>query len=350
MNITRENYEAYLLDLMENRLSSQEEEVLLNFLEQNTDLEDVIPDNVTLYPEPLDAFSKEGLNFQKLTPATRKHFFIASIEGQLGAQQKEELKTFLKEHPNYQKEYESFSKTVFIPNQAINYENKKQLHAIAKTPIVPFYYYTNKIAASVLLLIGLGAALWFFKAETSEESMYVQTSQQLDLTIDEYIEATTQASVEESSDENGEKGMALKKNKKINKLAPTTYSNEVIELKELKNIEHQLTAKVTFQRGVGFEKIDELIPFNIEKDNDLVQEDIEPIEEAIERLTIWELLVSNLNDKVGFMNNSIFGGQVLTDKITALFGEDNYVEKKEGKQVKTQLSFGKFKFERIKSQ
>ncbi|MCB9182652.1 MAG: hypothetical protein H6591_01945 [Flavobacteriales bacterium] len=106
--IDHSNYEAWLLDRLEGRLSSEEERELEAFLLAHPDIhaeEGPLP-AVGMGDDRLARFDREGLK-RALPPQgvidadSLDDYLIARLEGDLGARQVEELERFLAAHPQH---------------------------------------------------------------------------------------------------------------------------------------------------------------------------------------------------------------------------------------------------------
>lgn len=106
--IDHSNYEAWLLDRLEGRLTPEEERELTAFLLANPNLDTGIDELPTVSDEAagLDERTKDRLK-RVLPPMGRvdEHsvadFLIARYEGDLTAQQEQELTAFLQAHPEH---------------------------------------------------------------------------------------------------------------------------------------------------------------------------------------------------------------------------------------------------------
>lgn len=349
MKITRDNYEAFLLDAMENQLSADQQKELQLFLKQNADLDSGIPERHLIFPDPIKSISKDFLDFTKLSHSTRKHFFVASIEGDLDAKQEEELQQFIKNNKQYEKEYKQYAQTIFTPDDSISYNDKDQLHQMTqKSKVIPLFRY-YRVAAVIALLLGMGSLLWLTRSNAIQPQ-YAQ-KRKIDLKPFElqnikdksipFVGERTQLKPQESS------------SKPIEVINNVQVKENITNLEEIARdadhaINHQLYAKVNFPRTD--EKLIAPLPIlepQSNKNNDVAE--IEPIEDAFERIMMGEYLVSSLNNRMGFLNENFRGTGQLANKLTSFFGEESYVEKNDGKQVKTQFSIGKIKIERIHS-
>lgn len=131
MKITKENYEAYLLDLWEGNLSAEEERMLNDFLAAHPELNDdealFLQDDVSL-TMPDDDFDKSSITFDTINENNATYFFIAYHEGDLSTEEQLEVETFVKANPAYQTQFDQF-KRAKLPIETISFPNKGALLA-----------------------------------------------------------------------------------------------------------------------------------------------------------------------------------------------------------------------------
>ena len=161
--ITRENYEAFYLDFLEGTLSKEMERAFLAFLDANPDLQ-ISDDELPILEEEttsLTEFEKlllkknESLN-SLITKENIEFFLVAQLENQLSEGEKQELERWLALHPEFLKDKALYAKTI-LPQEKVNYLHKSDLYQDAK--IIPLWARVSSIAASVILLIGIGSYL-----------------------------------------------------------------------------------------------------------------------------------------------------------------------------------------------
>ena len=348
MMVNRENYEAYLLDLLEGRLAPHEEKELRNFLAQNPDIDGSLPEDTSLHPTPIKSFPKESLRFDQLNEATREHFYIASIEGALDKTQQQQLAAFLKSDDGYQKEYTVFERTVLNPER-VNYPNKQSLHAIAhETPVIPLFFRWRTVAAAVLLLVGLGyGSMRMFMNDA--EQMYALELSGLDLTLEVHEEKIIARSLSPIDNES----IAIEPTPTGKMQAAAAKKNESIGPENkgvFAPIETALAPKIAESSWKQKMDVSHLVLENQDDTPELIDDFAEAQkEENIERISLGNYIVNAFTERTSGNVSQIVQQGTLTAKVSSLFGGDNYVEKKDGKRVKTSLSFGKLKIERIHS-
>ncbi len=120
------NYEAYLLDYLEGRLTREEREALFLFLEAHPelgkDLEEV--EMVKLTPpevvyEGKETLQRPDLSFESIDSGNAEEAMIALHEGELSPGQREMLEEYLQLHPEKQRDLELYGKVYLKPPAAV---------------------------------------------------------------------------------------------------------------------------------------------------------------------------------------------------------------------------------------
>jgi hypothetical protein len=176
-NINLNNYEAFFLDYVEQRLSAEEVAELLLFLEQHPDLKQELEEyeEIQLPEEHIDHSFKSKLPELSglINELNCEDYFIGAVEGILTANERKELDLFLNLNPHYQSDYDLYQQTR-LPIEDMPYPNIEKLLLIAQKGMyvdypgkekrrrglliwLPAYTYIAA-AASVALLIGF----WYF--------------------------------------------------------------------------------------------------------------------------------------------------------------------------------------------
>jgi hypothetical protein len=161
MNITRENYEVYIIDYLDGKLNPVQSAELMNFLSQNPDLEEEFNEfeNIRIDPSKEIKPDKEKLkrNFsdiQKINDENFDEFCVAKFEGDLNEYDEIRLEEYLKEHPEKQKDFNLYSKTYLSPDYNIIYPEKNNIKKIS--PFIRrknLLLYATSVAAAILLLV-----------------------------------------------------------------------------------------------------------------------------------------------------------------------------------------------------
>jgi len=166
MKINKENYEAYFLDYLENKLQPELVAELMVFLEQNPNLKQELdsfenislaPDNSVHFDEKKSLLKAEVIISENINETNYEEVMVAKFEGDLSDEESNELHEFLAINPKLKLEYNLLNKT-FLSVPEINYQDKDSLK---KGGVWLLYskqiVYALSAAASILLLVGL----WF---------------------------------------------------------------------------------------------------------------------------------------------------------------------------------------------
>jgi hypothetical protein len=169
MKIHRDNYEAFLLDMIEGRLSEDQTEDLLRFLNENPDIDvEYEFDNIYLPADdtgfPLKDDLKIGDCGQKITSGNYGQFCIARLEGELSAGRLRELDAFLESNPDCAMEASIYARMRLVPDKSVIFPAKNDLrkkHSFASSgnqPLKRLIYMSASIAAAIAVLI----SVWLF--------------------------------------------------------------------------------------------------------------------------------------------------------------------------------------------
>jgi len=158
--INKTNYERFFIASMEGMLSKKQAQELNSFLDKHPELKKDFElfQKCKLTVEPISFDGKEQLKKETITVWNREEYFVRAIEKDLNAAEQEQLLSFLKKNPEYNKEFALFKKTI-LGSEVISFEFKSQLKKRERKPvIVPIFFRRNiyyAAAAAVLLFAGL---------------------------------------------------------------------------------------------------------------------------------------------------------------------------------------------------
>lgn len=174
MRINRDNYEAYLLDLAEGRLSPELERELMDFLGKNPDANSDIDIQAMSLPLSDENFPwkddlKKGGSDSKITLHNYRQFCIAQMEGDLSAFAEERLQDFLSRNPAVAHDASIYSKLILKPDKTVVFPQKNLLRKV--TPAVKRIallsrrqiYQAVSVAATLAILV----SAWFFVQQSS---------------------------------------------------------------------------------------------------------------------------------------------------------------------------------------
>ncbi|MBV6485461.1 MAG: hypothetical protein KFKLKKLM_02025 [Flavobacteriales bacterium] len=150
-NINRNNYEAFLLDYVEQNLSPEMVAELMLFLAQNPSLK-----------AELEAF--ENTSFVQTSTTTFEHkadikqaaieeLMIAELEGLNNAKESAELQQAIKENVLYASLFSNYQKTILVPEQIVYADKNSLKHKDPK--VVPIYWWISSAAAVLFVVFTL---------------------------------------------------------------------------------------------------------------------------------------------------------------------------------------------------
>jgi hypothetical protein len=142
--INKNNYEAFLLDYIEQNLSADMVAELMLFFEQNPELKHelgelndmVLPSEAIVF-EGKDELKKDAL----------ENLMIAEVEGLNTSAESNELQEAIKEDQENEKAFLLYQKTILKP-AAVVFENKESLKRERK--IIPLYWWATSAAAILI--------------------------------------------------------------------------------------------------------------------------------------------------------------------------------------------------------
>lgn len=159
--ITKNNYEAFLLDYVEGNLSPEHTAELMLFFENNPELKEDLEefDLLTLDVPETSLENKEALKIDEdiITALTFDDFAIAEIEGLNSDKKSAAFAAFLKQNPTQQKEFEIYQKTK-LTAPVVVFEDKPALKREQK--VIPLYWWVTSAAAVILALFLLNGINW----------------------------------------------------------------------------------------------------------------------------------------------------------------------------------------------
>lgn len=163
--ITRENYEIYFVDYLDNNLSADLKVELINFLKANNDLQAELQlvANFSL-PESDCQYSSKSLLYKSELDDCKafNETAISILESDATPKQSEQFEQYLETHPNKSHDFELFRKVSNLQAPNISYPNKSQLYK----RVIPLVWWQRaaSIAAVLLLFISIS---YFFNEHTS---------------------------------------------------------------------------------------------------------------------------------------------------------------------------------------
>ncbi len=164
MKITKENYEIYFVDYFDGVLSDKETRMLFDFLQQHPALKEEFEsfDNTPLKADKSIVFTgKSDLKKTEIIPHqfinenNYEEYFIAFSEKDLSENEQEVVLAFLFMNPQLETIFNLYATLKLKPDAAITYSNKEALKHQPKKRAIFWLNPYMKIAAGLLLLLGL---------------------------------------------------------------------------------------------------------------------------------------------------------------------------------------------------
>lgn len=163
MNITRQNYEEWLLLYVDNELSLAERIIVDDFLASNPDLQQELEmlQQSTFQPEEDIVFFNKAvlLKGSAQSPLLTEHnceqYFVLYADDELSNEQKAVVENFVYHHPQFQANFELIQQAKLTPEQSLVFPDKKLLYRYEKDRrVVAMRWYKMVAAAVLVLLIG----------------------------------------------------------------------------------------------------------------------------------------------------------------------------------------------------
>ena len=173
MDISRNNYQNWITDFYDGTLDIRSQDLLMEFLEKNSDLKAEFDDwaNLTLYPDISQRTGKESLkkDLNSLEDDQIERFVIAYIENDLSGNQKDEISQIIKENERFSVFYNSYTRLKLEPSSC-SYPGKRTLKMIPyRKRIRRIALGSLSAAASVVLIIALSL---IFKTNVQDQVIF----------------------------------------------------------------------------------------------------------------------------------------------------------------------------------
>jgi len=172
MKITRDNYESWFLDYLEERLDQEQRESVRQFINANPDLAEELDsfapaltsDSSLIFPD------KERLKRSIFDDATHlENQVIAAMEGDLSESDRQKLDHWLSTNPEAQHMASLQFKCRLQPDPGINFLHKERL----KKKVVSTAYFTRIAAVAAILLL---AMIIFYPSDNGKEPVMVTSA------------------------------------------------------------------------------------------------------------------------------------------------------------------------------
>jgi hypothetical protein len=177
--ITTENYITYFMLYVDNELTIEEQEMVMQFANGNSMYEEslaLLMQAKLQIPTP-NVISKTNLlkpnvvAVDDINEENYDSYFTASVDDELTKQEEENLTDFLYQNPALETEYDWIEKTK-LPNEDVVYNSKNSL--LRKEEKRRWVYYVQVSSAAALLVIGL--LFWFNKPKGGDAVKSIATN------------------------------------------------------------------------------------------------------------------------------------------------------------------------------
>ncbi len=165
------NYESYLLSYVDNELNDAEKAALDQFLQQHPHIQAELEllKGACVTPDEQIVFDQKAALYRHTPAASADEYesmMLSYVDGELPAEATARLKSWLKEHPEAQKEMALLQVVKLEPDTAVVFENKASLYRTSRKTIRMAPYWWGATAAAVLT----GLLLWLLPAGNRHNS------------------------------------------------------------------------------------------------------------------------------------------------------------------------------------
>jgi hypothetical protein len=153
MNIDRHNYEEYFILYWDNELTNEQKQLVKQFVQQNTDLEDEFNLLGQTHFSPDENISLPNKEFLiKEEYANRQELFLSYIDNELNAIEKSAVEKFIAVDPPAQRELALLQKTKLQPENIVFPDKSKLYRREEKKRIVRMVWFRVAAAAAIILV------------------------------------------------------------------------------------------------------------------------------------------------------------------------------------------------------
>ncbi|MDP3463729.1 MAG: hypothetical protein Q8S18_13135 [Bacteroidales bacterium] len=188
MQINRQNYEAWLLDHIEGRLSAAQSLRLMKFVNNNPELglwEELTGELTLLQSETISYEFKNQLkkseivDFNEINSSNFDFYFVSWHEGLLDQHSQNQVDAFLQLNPQLINDFEAYKNTKLKPDHGVVFANKESIKK-KKAAFIPLWNsFPQAIAASLLILISL--SWWFWSVGTKSPVIDVAVNKPIEI-------------------------------------------------------------------------------------------------------------------------------------------------------------------------
>lgn len=150
MKINNENYEVYLIDYLDGKLDKSIQKDLDVFLDKNPEIKQEFEgiEKMHLSQEEMHFPLKEKIRFTDSGLTQSEYLCVAHLEGDLKADEQQQLEQLRKSEPAMERDIKLFSLTKLKPALQILFPNKAQLKQSVR--LVPPTFWAYSAAASIV--------------------------------------------------------------------------------------------------------------------------------------------------------------------------------------------------------
>jgi len=158
MEISRSNYENFIIDYIEGTLSAAGYKSMKLFLEKNPDIAKELQEiqNCVLSDEPEYKLDKSMLykmhsEVHEINDNNFEEFCIAYYEGDLDLKTSEKLRKYVEEDPKRGRTFKLYASIKLLPDMEVRFPSRKSMKKFNISPGRRLYYYSAAAAAIILL-------------------------------------------------------------------------------------------------------------------------------------------------------------------------------------------------------
>ncbi len=249
MSINRNNFEEYVIDLLDGKLNSEMRQELMLFFALNPDLEQesAMLEHVNINPDDELIFENKSLlkktDSSKVNIDNLEEYLIAKIENDLTQSLLYDLDNYVTNNPLAKKELTLFLATKNKANLSIVYPNKNELKRQTKLIWLNYFY----AAAAIIILI---LSIPFVVNKTLQEQPTFSSVTKVKSNPPLVIKHTTDASNRVMASE-----VTKQKNKKVIRKNVVSNINHELNIRTFDNIELKQIASLNYINQKIFEPV-----------------------------------------------------------------------------------------------
>jgi len=167
--INRSNYEEFFFLYVDNELDGKRREEVERFVDENADLSveldmlmqtRVMPDNGVVFTNKDNLIRTEG---DGINETNYEEYFLLYIDNELSSSKKQEVETYILQHPRLQDEF-TLLKQAVLQTEVVRYHNKEELYRREPQRVIRLKLWRMAAAA---VFIGVCAVGWWMMERSS---------------------------------------------------------------------------------------------------------------------------------------------------------------------------------------